>query len=136
MTVYTTGWTGDEVVETPVVNVMLRVADARRFLELFRASRAYRLRVKITDEFIPDNNRIYDWEVGPEGAVAVQASPVGKSSVVSDHDDDTTKPWDLEISAEELALWLLGGQKKGKMMKNGAYADIFPMTRIHLPECV
>ena len=66
----TTGWTGTPVSCMPQQNVMFRVADARSFLELFRSKTPYHIRIRVTDDIVEENNRIFDWTVDADGAKA------------------------------------------------------------------
>ena len=68
--VVTTGWTGAPVSCMPQQNVMFRVADARSFLELFRSKTPYHIRIRVTDDIVEENNRIFDWTVDADGAKA------------------------------------------------------------------
>ena len=66
----TTGWTGAPVSCMPQQNVMFRVADVRSFLELFRSKTPYHIHIRVTDDIVEENNRIFDWTVDADGAKA------------------------------------------------------------------
>ena len=118
----TTGWTGSVVSGTPVQNVMFRVADANSFLELFRSTVPYHIRIKVKDGIVEENNRIYDWTVDAKKS---KAEPLDEAQ------DDFCESWyDVEATPEELVKWLFGGDMVEK------YPQMCCYDRIHLPECV
>ena len=99
--VFTTGWCGEPLRATPVKNVMLRVANVRRFLELLRSDMEYRVLLRVRDTIIEENDGLFAWSVGPKGST-VEA--VEKKSLISAHSGDNASKESAGKTLEEKSL--------------------------------
>jgi hypothetical protein len=121
----TTGWAGTVVTNTPVSNVMVRIANVKSFLELFRSDVPCHIRVKVRDEIVEGNNRTCDWTVDAEGSRVVTV-------MEAEDDGPEGRGCDIVASPEDLVGWLLGEDEPFRSQ----FPQIQPYSRIHLPECV
>lgn len=121
----TTGWAGTVVTNTPVSNVMVRIANVKSFLELFRSDVPCHIRVKVRDEIAEGNNLTCDWTVDAEGSRVVTV-------MEAEDDGPEGRGCDIVASPEDLVGWLLGEDEPFRSQ----FPQIQPYSRIHLPECV
>jgi hypothetical protein len=121
----TTGWAGTVVTNTPVSNVMVRIADVKSFLELFRSDVPCHIRLRVRDEIVEGNNRTYGWTVDAEGSRVVMV-------MEAEDNNPDGRGCDVVASPEDLVGWLFG-EDEGLYRR---FPHIQRYSRIHLPECV
>ncbi len=121
----TTGWAGTVVTNTPVSNVMVRIANVKSFLELFRSDVPCHIRLRVRDEIVEGNNLTCDWTVDSDGSRVVTV-------MEAEDNNPDGRGCDVVASPEDLVGWLFG-EDEGLHRR---FPHIQRYSRIHLPECV
>ena len=116
----TTGWAGTVVTNTPVINVMVRIANVKRFLELFRSAVPYHIRLRVRDEIVEENNLTCDWTVDAEDSRVVTV-------MEAEDNNPDGRGCDVVASPEDLVGWLFG-EDEGLYRRIPAYTAVQPHT--------
>ncbi len=119
--------------------IMLRITNVPELLKFIRSDRALRIKLNVRDSIISKNNRTFLWEVSEDKS---EACEVDDTVIKNDEADYSLKAasfepddfdCELDISIEELALWLFkGGLPEG----DSILKHIKPLSKIFINEIV